>query len=306
LSPKIAFVDRTEPFGNSLRTDGTSSRVLAFWTGMIPTRIGRSHCHPAPLLLSLAAAGALLIRARKARLAVERAVAAAFETLLNAIDANDPQTGMHVRRVASYALIIADAAGLDERQSRAVERVALFHDIGKIYEALFDIVHDSTKLTPDERREIATHPRRGARVLAPFDAFYPELSAGVLSHHERWDGTGYPRHLRGTRIPLEARIVTIADTFDAITHNRRYRRGTSIDGALRTIAAGRGTQFDPALVDLVLLPPVIERFTRVHVGHGKHKDGRRAHTSDGGPDVSFRWRSESLGSRRIAAPRDVD
>jgi HD-GYP domain-containing protein (c-di-GMP phosphodiesterase class II) len=306
LSLKNAFVDRTEPFRNSLRAGASSSRVLAFRTGMTHALIDRSRWYPAPLLVSLVAAGALLIRARKARLAVERAVAAAFETLLNAIDANDPQTGMHVRRVASYARIIADVAELDERQSRAVERVALFHDIGKIHEALFDIVHDTTKLTPDERREIATHPRRGAQVLAPFDAFYPELSAGVLSHHERWDGTGYPRHLRGARIPLEARIVTIADTFDAITHNRRYRRRASIDDAVSTIAAGRGTQFDPALVDLLLLPPVIERFTREHIGHGKRRDGRRTNASDAGPDVSFRWRSESLGSRRVAAPRDVD
>jgi HD-GYP domain-containing protein (c-di-GMP phosphodiesterase class II) len=268
-------------------------------------RAGRPLREQAPLLASLAAAGALLIRARKARRAVERALAAAFETLLNAIDANDPQTGMHVRRVASYAQIIADVVGLDERQSRAVERVGLFHDIGKIHEALFDIVHDTTKLTPAERREIATHPARGAQVLAPFDAFYPELSAGVLSHHERWDGTGYPRRLRGTRIPLEARIVTIADTFDAITHNRRYRRGTSINGALRVIASGRGTQFDPDLVDLVLLPPVAERFARAHVSHGKHRE-RRPHARDAGPNVSFRWRSESLGSRRVAATRDVD
>jgi putative two-component system response regulator len=268
---------------------------------------GGSRGQLVPLLVSVAAAAALLVRARKARRAVERAVAGGFETLLNAIDANDPQTGMHVRRVASYARIIADAAGLDERQSRAVERVGLFHDIGKIHEALFDIVHDAATLTPAERREIATHPLRGAQVLAPFDPFYPELSVGVLSHHERWDGTGYPRRLRGTRIPLEARIVAIADTFDAITHNRRYRRGTSISGALLTIAAGRGTQFDPSLVDLVLLPPVSERLTRVHVlSHRAQRPGRRAQGRDAGPDISFRWRSESLGSRRVGATHDVD
>lgn len=265
-----------------------------------------SQRHFGPLLVSLVAGAALLIRERKARRTVERVAAAALETVLNAIDANDPQTGMHVRRVASYALIIADAAGLDERRSRAIERVALFHDIGKIHEALFDIVHDDAKLTPAERREIATHPRRGAQVLAPFDAFYPELSIGVLSHHERWDGTGYPRGLHGTRIPLEARIVTIADTFDALTHNRRYRRGTGVRAALDVIANGRGTQFDPSLVDLVLLPPVTERLTQAQVVHGKPRAGRRAHSRDAGPDVSFRWRSESLGSRSVPATRDVD
>jgi HD-GYP domain-containing protein (c-di-GMP phosphodiesterase class II) len=268
--------------------------------------ISRSQRRLAPLLAPAIAAAALLARERKARRTVERLAAAALETLLNAIEANDPQTGQHVRRVASYALIIADAAGFDERQSRAIERVALFHDIGKIHEALFDIVHDSAKLSPAERREIATHPRRGAQVLAPFDAFYPELSIGVLSHHERWDGSGYPRGLRGLRIPLEARVVTIADTFDALTHNRRYRRGGGVEAALQVIADGRGTQFDPSFVDLVLLPPVSERFAREHVGHGKPRGGRRARSRDAGPDVSFRWRSESLGSRGVPATRNVD
>jgi len=273
---------------------------------MSDSRIAKPVHRPVPLFVSSVVSAALLIRERKARRTVERVAAAALETVLNAIEANDPQTGMHVRRVASYALIIADAAGLDERRLRAIERVALFHDIGKIHEALFDIVHDDAKLSPAERREIATHPRRGAQVLAPLDAFYPELATGVLSHHERWDGTGYPRGLRGNRIPLEARVVTIADTFDALTHNRRYRRGTGVTDALRVIESGRATQFDPSLVDLVLLPPVSERLARAHVGHRKRRSGRRARSRDAGPDVSFRWRSESLGSSGIPATRNVD
>ena len=105
-----------------------------------------------PLFASVLAGTALVIRERRARRAVERFAAAGLETLLNAIEANDAQTGQHVRRVATYALIIADSAGLDERQCHAIERVALFHDIGKIHEALFDIVHDHTKLSADDRR----------------------------------------------------------------------------------------------------------------------------------------------------------
>src|SRR5215831_12599702 len=128
----------------------------------------------APLVLGALTGAALVARERRTRRAIERFAAAALETLLNAIDANDPQTGHHVRRVAAYAIIIADAAGLDERQLRAVERIALFHDIGKIHEALFDIVHEPTTLTDADRRAIATHPARGAEVLAPLEAFYPE------------------------------------------------------------------------------------------------------------------------------------
>jgi HD-GYP domain-containing protein (c-di-GMP phosphodiesterase class II) len=259
-----------------------------------------------PLVAGLVAGAALLVRERRARAKVERFAAAGLETLLNAIEANDADTGRHVRRVAAYSLIIGDFAGLDERQCHAIERVALFHDIGKIHEALFDIVHDDHKLTDADRREIATHPRRGAQVLAPLQAFYPELSAGVLSHHERWDGTGYPRGLRGRQIPLEARIVSIADTFDAVSHSRRYQKGRGIDEALRVIREGRGTQFDPEYVDLVLLPPVVAELTREHLALQEKRSSRRPRSTEPAPDIRFRWRSESLGSRRVSATHRVD
>lgn len=251
--------------------------------------------------LGIAAGAALVHRERRSRKGLERFAAAALETLLNAIEANDEDTGMHVRRVAACALIIADAADFDERRKKCIERVALFHDIGKIHEALFDIVHEGTRLTTQQRRLIDTHPRRGAEVLAPLQPFYPELTDGVLSHHEWWNGTGYPRQLRGKRIPLEARVVTIADTFDAITHSRRYRRGQGLERAIEVLTEGRGKQFDPELVDLALLPPVIERMTKVHLKRGKTRNGRRARRHEAVPDVSFRWRSESLGARRIRA-----
>jgi putative nucleotidyltransferase with HDIG domain len=241
-----------------------------------------------------AAAGVIVIRERRARRAAERVTAATLETLLNAIDANDAQTGAHVRRVATYALIIADALGLNSRDCRSVERVALFHDIGKIHEALFDITHDEDTLSAEDRRAIATHPRRGATVLAPLGAFYPELSDGVLSHHERWDGTGYPRRLRGRRIPLAARIVTLADTFDAITHGRRYRDARAARHAAKGIAAERGGQFDPELVDLMLLPPVWDRIVSAHraahrrpTARPERRGGRRENRV---PQVKFRWR----------------
>jgi len=243
-------------------------------------------------------AGALIYRENKSRRLVERVAAAALETLLNAIEANDEETGMHVRRVAAYALVIGDEAGLEEHQCRSVERIALFHDVGKIHQALFDIVHEGKRLSSEERRKIATHPRRGAQVLAPLATFYPDLPAGVLAHHERWDGKGYPRRLRGEQIPLEARVVTIADTFDALTHNRRYRRGRTIEAALAVICEGRGTQFDPALVDLVVAPHVVKRLSRTHLDetkrHGLGGGSRRSGTTERAPDVSFRWRSESL------------
>ncbi|HEX6574982.1 MAG TPA: HD domain-containing phosphohydrolase, partial [Gemmatimonadaceae bacterium] len=249
----------------------------------------------APFLAG-AAAGALYYHERKERLALERLGAATLESLLDAIDANNPETGAHVRRVADYALRLACVADADYRMQRSVERVALFHDIGKIDGAVSDIVTETKKLTPQERRSMMRHPRRGAEVLRPLAAFYPDLPEGVLSHHERWDGKGYPRGLRRHSIPFEARVVAIADTFDAITQSRPYSHARSMEEATRIILEGRENQFDPDLVDLFLSPPVLEY---VEDAMKRSKSPRRAHGKRRGgsapsvPDITFRWRSPS-------------
>jgi HD-GYP domain-containing protein (c-di-GMP phosphodiesterase class II) len=266
---------------------------------------------PGSLIIG-AATGVLLAKERQTRRSMERFAAASLETLLNAIDANDAQTGAHVRRVAAYAIVLAEEAMLDKATIRSVERVALFHDIGKIAGALYDIVHDDSTLTPAERRAITTHPARGANVLAPLSPFYPDLPQGVVAHHERWDGTGYPNKLRGSRIPLTARIVAIADAFDVVLHGRSYRRAKPLDSAAAVIANGRGTQFDPALVDLFLLPPVFQRIVatrnalRRRRGHRADGDRRVKHEEAVAPDVRFRWRRPvARGASAGAAPRNV-
>jgi HD-GYP domain-containing protein (c-di-GMP phosphodiesterase class II) len=253
-----------------------------------------------PVTIGAAAAGGLLYREHSARLRAERLGAATLETLLNAIDANDAVTGAHVRRVATFALLLADSAGFDERTLRSIERVALFHDIGKLHEALTDIFHDPAKLTPEERRAVMTHPQRGAEVLDPLSAFYPDLAKGVAAHHERWDGTGYPRGLKGKRIAITARVVAIADAFDAITHRRRYSHGRSFEEAVRAIAEGRGTQFDPDLVDLFLSPPVlvkIEKAMRQANTPQKKRGTRRRGEREQVSDITFRWRQQSTAPR---------
>ena len=250
--------------------------------------------------------GAALVAERRHRRAAERLGAALFETLLNAIDANDTETGRHVRRVAAYALVIADAAGLPDATAREVEHVALFHDVGKIHEALFDIVHEnSRRLSAAARQAIATHPHRGAEVLEPLTPFYPHLAEGVLSHHERWDGTGYPRGIAGEAIPLTARIVSIADSFDAITHARRYSAGKSTESAREAIARGRGTQFDPALVDLFLDPSVQQAFDELRREQWRPRlrsDRRHRRAEALAPEVSFRWRERIADQENVVAP----
>jgi len=252
-----------------------------------------------PISVGAAATG-LVLREHTLRSRAERLSAATMETLLNTIDANDAVTGDHVRRVADYALILGEAAGLDDKTLHSVERVALFHDIGKLHGALTDIFHESSKLTPKERRAVMTHPLRGAGVLAPLSAFYPELAKGVAAHHERWDGTGYPRGLKARKIPLEARIVSIADSFDAITHRRRYSHARSLSAAVKAISDGKGTQFDPDLVDLFLSRRVLARIEsamrRAHSPQRKSANRRRGE-KNAAPDITFRWRPRSLESQ---------
>ena len=268
---------------------------------------------PAARLLSIAfgaAATSVLAQEHRTRQQAERLAAALLETLLNAIDANDHQTGAHVRRVARYALILADAADLNEAAQRSVERVALFHDIGKIHEALFDIIHDGNRLTPEECKAISTHPARGAEVLEPLAAFYPDLAEGVLAHHERWDGNGYPRGLRGTEIPLAARIVAIADTYDAVTHSRRYRSGKDVQVGASVIAEGAGTQFDPELADLFLCPPVfrcVKDAMRESTRSSKRVPGdrRRGSQPAAAPDIPFRWRAV-IGGGQVRSDTDEE
>src|SRR5436190_1775558 len=250
-----------------------------------------------PISIGAAASG-LIVREHSMRARAERLSAATLETLLNAIDANDAETGAHVRRVAGYALILAKAAGLDVRRRHSIERVALFHDIGKMHGALTDIFHEASKLTPEERRAVMTHPSRGAEVLTPLSAFYPELGKAVAAHHERWDGTGYPHCLKGRRIPIESRVVSIADSSDAIIHRRRYSHARSFAAAVNALSERKGAQFDSDYVDLFLSRPVatrIERAMRRAHSPKRKSQNRRRGEANSAPDITFRWRPRSRG-----------
>ncbi|MGC2424058.1 MAG: HD domain-containing phosphohydrolase [Nitrospirota bacterium] len=170
--------------------------------------------------------------------------------LSSAIDAKSPWTKGHSERVAEYAASIAEKLGMEPRFIERIRLAGLLHDIGKIgtYDALLD---KTEKLTPEERELIKQHPDRGCEILAPINDMDDILPA-VRHHHERWDGGGYPAGLKGTEIPLMARALCIADSFDTMTEDRPYRPSIGIDNAIQELKYCAGSQFDPELVEIFL------------------------------------------------------
>ena len=172
-----------------------------------------------------------------------------IQRLSLALESRDVNTGDHTERVSRYALLIARELGLDDDRCEMIRAASPLHDVGKI--AVPDaILLKRGKLTPRERNAMEGHTEAGYRILAGSGSALLDLAATVaLTHHERYDANGYPRRLGGAAIPLEGRIVAVADVFDALTSDRPYRRRLSLEDAIAMIRAGRGTQFDPEIVD---------------------------------------------------------
>ena len=174
-----------------------------------------------------------------------------LELMVKSIEARDPYTSGHSRRVAEYASAIAREAGLQAKDIDAIRRAALLHDVGKIYEEFAPLLRKETKLTPEERIVMQTHVVRSAELLSPVTRFKGAIIEAIKHHHENYDGTGYPDGLAGELIPIGARIIMIADTVDAMTTDRPYRRALTLEHAVRELRKNAGRQFDPGLVDLV-------------------------------------------------------
>jgi len=171
-----------------------------------------------------------------------------IETLAMAVDAKDQVTHGHIRRVQRYALGLAHALGLnDEKQIKAIEAAALLHDMGKLAIPEY-ILNKPGRLTTLEFDKMKLHAGIGADILSSIDFPYPVIPI-VRHHHENWDGTGYPDGLRGTNIPLGARILSVVDCFDALASDRPYRPKLSSEEALQVVMARRGLMYDPVVVD---------------------------------------------------------
>jgi putative nucleotidyltransferase with HDIG domain len=169
-----------------------------------------------------------------------------LKTLISVIEAKDPYTKGHTERVASYAVAIANRMRLSEPDRRRITFGALLHDIGKLGVAE-NIIFKEGKLDSSEWDVLKSHPEIGARVVDRME-FLTGTVEIVKHHHESWDGSGYPDGLEGEAIPLGARIVAVADSFDAMTTNRSYRRALSIDEAIDRMNKAAGKQFDPRIV----------------------------------------------------------
>jgi HD-GYP domain-containing protein (c-di-GMP phosphodiesterase class II) len=173
-----------------------------------------------------------------------------LKVLTSAIEAKDPYTRGHSSRVNEYSKAIGVELGLSEEQLEFLQYAALLHDVGKI--GIDEkILRKPGKLEKMEWGTVKEHPLMGARLIEPIELF-SRILPFVIHHHEAFDGDGYPRGLRGSEIPFEARIIAVADAFDAMTSDRPYRKAYSDNAALEELKEKAGIQFDPMVVEAFL------------------------------------------------------
>jgi diguanylate cyclase (GGDEF)-like protein len=181
---------------------------------------------------------------------LERTFVSTVEALANALEANDEYTSTHARWITDLSMRVGRELGLDERALKCLELGALLHDIGKIG-IPSDVLSKPGRLTAAQRKLVQTHPELGERIIAPIDRL--QVVRPIVRHcHERWDGRGYPDGVAGEDIPLESRIIFVCDAYHAMTTDRPYRRRLSHREALRRLAEGSGSQFDPHVVEVAL------------------------------------------------------
>ncbi len=188
----------------------------------------------------------------------------AINTLVNVVDAKDVYSIGHSKRVGEYSREIARRLKLGEDEVRNVYYAALLHDIGKI--SIPDsILNKPSALTNEEREIIKTHTAKGGEMLSDFTAL-PEIQAGAMYHHERYDGNGYPRGLKGEDIPLLGRIIAVADAYDAMSSERVYRERLTKEQVIEEIETNFGKQFDPKIAQ-IMLDMIADGFTEKVIRH---------------------------------------
>ena len=179
----------------------------------------------------------------------------AYESMLEgfarALELRDKETEGHSRRVTEHTLKIAQNMGISGIALEDIRSGSILHDIGKI-SIPDEILHKKSSLTPDERRIIETHPETAYKLLSPIPVLNKALEI-PYSHHEKWDGTGYPRGLKGEEIPLSARIFAVADVWDALSHDRPYNKAWAREKIIEYFVEQTGKHFDPMIAKIFLL-----------------------------------------------------
>jgi hypothetical protein len=182
-----------------------------------------------------------------------------LQVMVKAIEARDPYTSGHSVRVSELSRAIAVEFGLSARDIEEVETAALLHDVGKIHEEFAPILRKEGRLTDEETALMQTHSTRSAELVGIISKFRGFIQDSVRHHHERWDGQGYPSGISGSNIPLASRIILIADTIDAMTTDRPYRKRLGLDVVVAELQKCKGTQFDPSLVDVAVSSVAVRR-----------------------------------------------
>ena len=183
---------------------------------------------------------------------LEQNIKEQLEMMVKSIEARDPYTSGHSVRVAKISRAIAQDYGLSDELVSEIWNAALLHDVGKIHAEFAPLLSKEGKLTPEEWELMKTHAERSAELVGLFSRFRGHVQESVRHHHERWDGLGYPVGLQSDAIPLGARVIMVADTIDAMTTDRPYRKALGFEVVISELKKHRGTQFCPDLVDATI------------------------------------------------------
>jgi len=191
-----------------------------------------------------------------------------LELMVKAIEARDPYTSGHSQRVAEIARLLAREMGLHLREVDTITTAALLHDVGKIYEEFAPILRKEGKLTAEERRLMESHPVRSAELIGTISNLRGAVAKCVRHHHENFDGSGYPDGLARDAIPIGSRIIMVADTTDAMTTDRPYRKALSYERVVEELDRKAGQQFDPSVVAAFKRSVAVRRVVRAGRAEG--------------------------------------
>ena len=218
-----------------------------------------------------------------------------LELMVKAIEARDQYTSGHSLRVSRIAEQLAKESGLGSKVVEQITTAALLHDVGKIHEDFAPLLRKEARLDGTERALMKTHPSRSADLVSTISAFRGAIEEAVRYHHENYDGTGYPHGLAGAAIPIGARVIMLADTMDAMTTDRPYRRALTFERVVEELRRFSDLQFDPRLVEVAVTSPAIRELVAARLGKEPFE------VPPGGLDVFARGDNKTVRTGRLAA-----